>query len=573
MCRWPCHTTNLTIDATNTTFDGTKSLLIGSGATVTIIGPHAFRNLAVFSGGVLIQQQTNLAHADALTAERFFVACGGVADVSLQGYPRNSASPGAGAPANASGGGHLGRGGKWDPMFGSTAGSIDQPLEAGGGGNASDGSATVSGGGALRVIATSSASIDGIVRANGGGQSPYGSGAGGSVWITTAGRFAGSGSIEARGGESNAASNDRGAGGGGAIALEYDTKSGTLFDNAAQMSARGGNSATGATGGSGTIFLRGTKSTYGDLTIDAKNIANGTTDLPPFGSASVTSAPSAKTAVLDSLYVPPFFAGHYLQVTAPDNSVRGTWRIASVTNGPSTRAFGGFATIHTQDSVAYDGYLLHSDRGYTVAGAATQWIAARYNAGAWQYDNDTAFVSFTPDAGDRIFASFSKDASSITSVTPVACCAAINGIPTVQMVSGELPGQRQRHHGPGAVCRSRGAHAPPRRGGPRRRSRCGAGAGHSGGCGRVTGERPRRRSGSRSLSLRPYDGDRRTRADERPAARHESDLRRRVVEGHHQQQRRAGDRCLEDRVQFRPERRAADWLRREPSLTRTSRCR
>ncbi|MEA2163765.1 MAG: large repetitive protein [Thermoanaerobaculia bacterium] len=434
----PITTTNLTIDTTNTTYDGTKSLLIGSGATVTIIGPRAFRNLAVYSGGTLVQKQTNLAHADAITADRFFVACGGVADVSSQGFARNTANPGAGAPANLSGGGHLGRGGKWDPMFGATSGSAYQPLEAGGGGNASDAAATVSGGGALRVIATSSASIDGIIRANGGGQSAYGGGAGGSIWISTTGRFAGSGSIEARGGESNAGSNDRGAGGGGAIALEYDTRSGTLFDNAAQMSARGGSSATGATGGTGTIFLRGTKSAYGDLAIDAKGVANGTTELPSFGSASVTSIPSAKTALLDALYIPPFFAGHYLQVTAPDNSTRGTWRIASVTNGPSTRAFGGFATIRTQDSVAYDGYLLYSDRGYTLSGTTTQWIAARYNAGAWQYDNDAAFVTFTPDAGDRIFASFSKDAPAITSVTPIACCAAINGVATVQMVSGEL---------------------------------------------------------------------------------------------------------------------------------------
>jgi hypothetical protein len=102
------------------------------------------------------------------------------------------------------------------------------------------------------------------------------------------------------------------------------------------------------------------------------------------------------------------------------------------------RAFGGFATIHTQDSVAYDGYLLYSDIGHTIGGVAAQWIAARFNAGQWQYDNDTAFVNFTPDAGDRIFASFSKDAASITSVTPVACCAPVNGVAVVQLVSGEL---------------------------------------------------------------------------------------------------------------------------------------
>src|SRR5205814_2577343 len=112
--------------------------------------------------------------------------------------------------------------------------------------------------------------------------------------------------------------------------------------------------------------------------------------------------------------------------------------IASITQGPSTRTFNGTATIKTQDGVAYDGYLMFSEQGYSVGGATKKFVAVRYNNAQWQYDDDTAFVNFTPDSGDRIFASFSKDATSITSVTPVACCAAINGIGTAQLVSGEL---------------------------------------------------------------------------------------------------------------------------------------
>src|SRR5207248_2995591 len=110
-----------------------------------------------------------------------------------------------------------------------------------------------------------------------------------------------------------------------------------------------------------------------------------TTELPPFGTAIATSIPTAKTALLDSLYVAPYVAGNYLQVTAADGTPRGTWRIVSVANGPSARAFGGFATIRTQDAVAYDGYLLHSDRGYAVAGQLAYWVAARFNAGQWQF--------------------------------------------------------------------------------------------------------------------------------------------------------------------------------------------
>jgi len=423
----PVTTTNLIIDATNTTYDGTKSLLIGAGATVTITGPHAFRNLAVLAGGTL--------HAGVVIAERFFVSCNGTVDVTALGYPRNTAYPGAGAPANGSGGGHLGRGGKWDPMAGSAEGSIYRPQEAGGGGHASDVNANVSGGGALHITAASSAAIDGVVRANGGAVSNYGAGAGGSIWITTNGRFAGAGTIEARGGESNGGSAERAAGGGGAIALEYESNSGLLFG---KLNARGGNMFNSVNGGAGTIYLRGATSVFGDLTIDSKGLASGITELPNFGTATVTAIPSAKTAQLDTFYIPPYFAGNYLQVTDAAGTPRGTWRIASITNAPSARAFGGFATIKTTDATAYDGYLLFSDHGYTVAGQTTQWIAARNNSGQWQFDNDSAFVNFTPDAGDRIFAAFTKNDTSITSVTPIACCAAINGVATTQLVSGEL---------------------------------------------------------------------------------------------------------------------------------------
>jgi len=116
---------------------------------------------------------------------------------------------------------------------------------------------------------------------NGGG------GAGGSVWIT-AGTLTGNGSIRANGGWSNT-----GSGGGGRIAIHYGSLGGSY--RAATIgslaSAYGG---TGVVGAAGTVFLKSTTQTYGDLLIDNNNLTSSAST--SFGSLPTVTASTGLTA-------------------------------------------------------------------------------------------------------------------------------------------------------------------------------------------------------------------------------------------------------------------------------------
>src|SRR4029078_8266465 len=70
-----------TIVAANTTLDG-HSLIIASGSTMTVVGPHTFKNLVILDGGTLVQQPADGVHADLITADRIFVACHGALNMA-----------------------------------------------------------------------------------------------------------------------------------------------------------------------------------------------------------------------------------------------------------------------------------------------------------------------------------------------------------------------------------------------------------------------------------------------------------------------------------------------------------
>ena len=430
-------TTVATIAATDTLLDNT-TLVIGSGGNVTITGAHTYKNLVVLNGGTLVQKAVDRTRADQITADRLYIACGATVDVRGLGYPRIQSYPGAGTPANASGGGHIGRGGLWDHFVGMPFGSVYRPLEAGGGGNGQNDGDKNQGGGAVRIDAASSVAVDGSIVADSASTTGWVPGAGGSVWLSTRGPLSGNGSISAAGyGSTNLTS----GGGGGAIALEYATASGNVLNN---LNAAGGQAtALGLTGSAGSIYLKSGASTYGEITFDNKSTPNrgNYSELPAFGTATVASV-SGTAVTLDRKWLAPSLAGNWVQVIAPNGTVKSTSRIAGVTNGPSFRSMTGFIQLYTTDSAAYDGYLIESDTGYTVAGATRRLIAARYSNGQWQFDNDTTFVTFTPNATDRVFASFSKTASGITTVNKLTCggsgCGSVNGVPVVEMAGGEI---------------------------------------------------------------------------------------------------------------------------------------
>jgi hypothetical protein len=77
-----------------------------------------------------------------------------------------------------------------------------------------------------------------------------------------------------------------------------------------------------------------------------------------------------------------------------------------------------------QDGNTYDGYLIYSDirvvdhpelAGYINYNADSHTFGARYANEDWQYDNNSAFIPFSPHASDRVFATY-KEASRTSSV-------------------------------------------------------------------------------------------------------------------------------------------------------------
>ncbi len=102
------------------------------------------------------------------------------------------------------------------------------PLHPGSGGAGSSWRVGGNGGGAVRIAATASVNINGTITANGGnGGIRSGAGSGGSVYITCE-TISGNGLVSAAGGESDYGDNGSG-GGGGRIAVFYNTGAQTLL--------------------------------------------------------------------------------------------------------------------------------------------------------------------------------------------------------------------------------------------------------------------------------------------------------------------------------------------------------
>ncbi|HEU4889508.1 MAG TPA: hypothetical protein VFV49_16605 [Thermoanaerobaculia bacterium] len=185
--------------------------------------------------------------------------------------------------------------------------------------------------------------MSGAIRANGAGNTTDGSarsGGGGSVWIT-AGKITGAGVIQALGGDCY---NE--AGGGGAVSITYTDASSTL----PVLSARGGASPhRGLIGGPGSIFVKRPGSTFGDLTIDNSGLNGNITELPSLGSGAAQAGSTGATLVTNrAANIPAYFVGHWVEITAPDGTIRGIWRIATVNVKTVTLAPNGAEQVDVQ---------------------------------------------------------------------------------------------------------------------------------------------------------------------------------------------------------------------------------
>jgi hypothetical protein len=255
---------------------------------------------------------------------------GGVIEGTQLGFPSSTTYTGHMPSGTSAGGSHIGRGGGGNA--GETFGSVYRPREPGGGGNSG-----ARGGGVVRVVADR-VRIDGVIRVV-GGSANRGS-AGGSVWITTS-EVAGTGSIEAGGGD---ACCGLGTGGGGAIAIEYATveASSTLLDS---LHAPTWNDHT--RGGAGSVYLRRSGQAYGDLLLDNGG-ATGTTVLPALGGGVALAGTGGTVLVTDRAEaIPPYFVGHWIDLfDGATGAFEGTGRIAAITGDGRT------ATLDTDLGIA-----------------------------------------------------------------------------------------------------------------------------------------------------------------------------------------------------------------------------
>ena len=249
------------------------------------------------------------------------LAIDGKIDVSGQGYRENDTYPGEISAPFETGGSHIGRGGGRNAgnVSGSTFGSVYQPREPGGGGN----DWPNPGGGVVRIKA-GTIRLDGQIRALGARH--YRGGAGGSVWITTSKIF-GAGSIDASG----STSEQYGAGGGGAIALEYTDPTSTrpTIRNSGGRDDCG--SCTHRHGGAGTTFVRAAGQTYGTLIIANDEVTPWMAELPSLGNGVAQDGTGGATVVTSKAKdIPAYFEGHWVEIRNAAGIVKGLWRIASI---------------------------------------------------------------------------------------------------------------------------------------------------------------------------------------------------------------------------------------------------
>lgn len=278
---WREITDATTIDAGDASYDE-QNLRI-TGATVVVAGHHAFHNVELLAGAVLRHPETDMATEYGLDISVWTLSVDGdsVVDVSGGGYlggkhAQNDGSSGrtAGNEEGAtfrSSGSYGGPGGQRDGVTNAQYGNLVMPADLGSGGSRGwYNEAGGDGGGrvyvqAINVVADGDIVADGT----GGGGSAAGSGSGGSVYVVT-GTLSGEGLITANGG-----AGDQG-GGGGRIAIHYVDMA---TKDTSRIVALGGQGSH-ASGGNGTVFLKGMEDAGGTLVVDGQGVATQFAPLP-----------------------------------------------------------------------------------------------------------------------------------------------------------------------------------------------------------------------------------------------------------------------------------------------------
>jgi hypothetical protein len=184
------------------------------------------------------------------------------------------------------------------------------------------------------------------------------------VWITAAG-IGGDGLIEARGGDGT---DNRGSGGGGAIAVEYDATTDSVLGNLRTFGGAAGSSSD-RRGGAGTVYLLGATATYGDLVVDNNGVTGQTTELPALGGGIARTGSAGSFLVTDrTTNIPAYFVGHWLRLSSAGGTLKGVYRVTAVSGLTATLAAANGTPVDVVEGDLWQG--LYRFDSVTLRGAA-----------------------------------------------------------------------------------------------------------------------------------------------------------------------------------------------------------
>lgn len=319
-----------------------------NGAKVTANFPIVASDTIAISSNSVLTHSAEREDGLKLVAKNVVVDAGGSINVDGRGYPgglsaTNGGCPGltlhrqSGSPSQA-GGSYGGLGGIYGSEASPAYGDPRDPVYLGsGGGCGGYGRAGGSGGGRVTIEAAESVEINGSISAKGViGNNQYGSGggSGGSIKVN-AGLFKGAGTISAGGAAGDA------SGGGGRIAVYYQTlgNAGADFNGGQNITAAGGHDSY--FGSAGTVYLRQSAQAFGDLLFDeaAASTNSRWTPLPHIGFGKV-QAVDGNTIATDGTV--PLLPGGLAGIEFnPDINQGITYRIADNTVDTITVIPGG----------------------------------------------------------------------------------------------------------------------------------------------------------------------------------------------------------------------------------------
>lgn len=247
-------------------------------------------------------------------------------------------------------------------------GSYKLPLYLGTSSSCWGGGCSDTGGGAIRLNIANTLTLNGTISANALAPTSNSSGSGGSVYIDTQ-TLSGSGIIRANGPQSGTPA--YGNGGGGRVAVYYTALSGGFASVGTQISniqAFGGTQTSTTTrGAAGTVYLKGSSQTYGDLIIN--NNGQDSSYVTEFPVPSTTASTTLTTNSLssgtgfNSFYgtLNNFFIGLFLNPNIAQNATNKLsddilYMINSSTNFTLTTSASGMTSTATTG----DSFRLHA---------------------------------------------------------------------------------------------------------------------------------------------------------------------------------------------------------------------